>query len=155
MAGVCLVVRATDRPHALGAKRGDLICARPFDDPKELQWGTAEGLPNFVRIYLHGVRPAKVLRFVVPEYEGGVEPFLQDGSPNPLFGDAPRKVVRKRRWRLLVNNLPLSVRNKLLASGELHVGGPTPDVTWEQVRDRIQDARTLATLGSVPVSDLA
>lgn len=133
-------------------KRGDVVAIRPIEDLKigggEGDWGRLEVMPRFCKVYLwitDAVRE-KVEKYLRPEYENGVEPPF-----NEILYPTPPPVTKLRAWRVLASTAPDAIRQKIIATGELHVGGPTPDVTWKQIRAYVQrklDLKTEADLAT-------
>jgi hypothetical protein len=116
-----------DKDAAGCYKRGDPVMVR--DDGHT--WGTEETRAPinggvFVIIKLPGVLRSKVEKYVVS---------LKDDLD-------PTRDVRRRLWRVVVDELPVGVRNQLRDTG-------TYTTTWTQVRNFIENKVTLARETSV------
>lgn len=108
-------------------KRGDFVTVQP-DGHK---WGKKETLPHFVVVKIPGIDPKIVRELVQPQIED------DDGVPTykGIPGNEPVPAVfRRRRWRLLVHNLPATIKQTLLTNGEI-------TVTPSQVRNYIRRIR--------------
>ena len=89
------------------------------------EWGAKEGLPNFVKVKIPGLS-ADVVRDLIDEQR-------EDDSGNDTGG-----IFRRRRWRVRVADIPATIRNTLLTTGEV-------TVTRAQIRNyvsRIRDGLT-------------
>lgn len=106
-------------------KRGMIVEVREDGAPR----GTAEWWPVFVWIMVPGI-PADVIR----KY---MEPEL-----SALTGD----VTRRRRWQIQWASLPLAVRNKFQATGQITIKAGdysgAYDYTWAQVKGSFRDLQT-------------
>ncbi len=82
---------------------------------------------HFVIVKIPGVSVAQVERVVDRQTEDdtGVEQVDAGGTP---------KTFRRRRWRVLVDNIPNAIKNQLLTNGEV-------TVTPVQVRKYVQRIR--------------
>jgi hypothetical protein len=109
-----LLVMARDNAHGDATtdrrgcyKRGDVVAVMPDGH----QWGAKEGLPRFVRIKVPALT-ADVVRGLADEQsedDAGIEP-----QPDP----AADRTYRRRRWRVVLADLPLARRNELQNTGE-------------------------------------
>lgn len=112
-------------------KRGDPVVVREDGHV----WGAKEGLPNFVVVKIPGVAAAKI--------EALLEAQTEDDAGNPLQDETglPR-VFRRRRWRVLVDGVPSTIRNKLLTTGSV-------TVTPTQVRNYVRRVRDNTQFGDL------
>jgi hypothetical protein len=95
-------------------------------------WGSSEGLPNFYILKLPGVSVDKVQHFINPETEdGGL-----DYRGRPIIN-----MVRRRVWKIFIEDLPQATINKLNNTGEIIIS-PAGDYTWTQVRNYIKKITT-------------
>jgi hypothetical protein len=101
-------------------------------------WGRLEGLPNFFLMKLPGVSVSKVLQFIESDDR-------DQGETDPVSGDPILTPYRRRLWKLLIDNVPAGVKQKVADTGELVIGGGAgADYTWAQVRTFIKNQRTNA-----------
>jgi len=121
-----LLIKAVDHTHPdpvvdrQGAyKRGMIV--RVEEDG--FQWGTKEGLPKFVLVKITGLAAKKVRGLVSPQDEDDIG-VSQD----------PAQPFRRRRWRLLVDNIPNAIKIKLRDEGEV-------TVTKTQIRNYLRRIR--------------
>lgn len=96
-------------------KRGDIVDVRPDN----FEWGKEEGLPTFVKVKILGLAVSTVKQFMESE--------VGDGFVIPL-----ETVVRRRKWNVLVDNVPAQIKQTLLTTGEV-------TVTLTQVRNYIKN----------------
>jgi len=91
--------------------------------------GTLEKWPAFAWIMVPGIPADTVRKYMQPELSA-------------LTGE----VTRRRRWRIRWADLPLAVRNKLQATGQIVIkaGDYTGayDFTWSQVKVYFRDLQT-------------
>lgn len=123
-------------------KRGFPVVVQPdghewgLEESKQawLAAGRAEaGWPgHFVIVKIPGVTVAQVERVIEPQAEddSGVPTLEEDGITSRIF--------RRRRWRVLVDDIPAAIRNQLLTNGEITV---TPTQVRNYVK-RIRDNMT-------------
>lgn len=109
-------------------KRGDPVMAR--EDDGSWSPGTQEVWPDFAWLWLHGVSLAKVGRFLFEEHD------TADGVRT-----ATSSRVRRRLYSLELDSVPQGIRDIVAATSRLVVGGPSPDVTWTQVRNFIRNKK--------------
>ena len=102
-------------------KRGDPVVVQPDGHV----WGRKEGLPRFVVVKIPGVSVATV--------EALVQPQTEDDSGNPAA-----VTFRRRRWRVLVDNLPAGIKQTLAQTGEITVTPAQVRNYVRRVRDNIQ-----------------
>jgi hypothetical protein len=129
-----ILLMAINKTHSVPAKdaagcykRGDPVIVR--DDGHT--WGSQEAKApinggSFVIIKLPGVPRAKVEKYLASQKDD-----LE-----------PTRDVRRRLWRVVVDELPAGVRNQLRDTG-------TYTTTWNQVRNFIENKVTLARETSV------
>lgn len=112
-------------------KRGYPVCVQPDGH----QWGTKETLPRFVVVKIPGVSVAQVERVIDAQTEddSGVEQVDDEGR---------LKTFRRRRWRVLVDNIPAAIRNELLTTGSV-------TVTPTQIRNYVRRVRDNAQFGDL------
>lgn len=96
-------------------KRGDPVVIKPDGH----EWGAEERLPKFVVVRITGVTVAQVEKYLQAHEIDGV-------------------VQRRRLYRLLLDDVPLAIRNQLRDTGFV-------EVTFQQVRNFIQNKVTQAT----------
>jgi hypothetical protein len=128
-----ILIKAVDATHADPEKdrRGCYKRGMPVVVmPDGHAWGAEERLPRFVVLKLPGVAVAKVQQFIAQDHEG-------------------EALYRRRLWKLFVDEIPLAVRNKLVAQGYITIG-PGGDFTWTQVRNYIRNLRTNALAPAAP-----
>ena len=101
-------------------KRGDIVVVMPDGH----MWGTSETLPDFVVVKVPGVDHERAQQLIESEVE--IDPETGERIP-----------VRRRRWNIKVDDVPLAVRKALRNNGEV-------TVTWNQVRNFVQNKLTLA-----------
>lgn len=99
-------------------KRGDIVTIHPDNHI----WGDQEGLPTFIKIKIPGLT-VDMARKVT---EQGMD--LVTGEVMTV----------RRKWNLLIDSIPTSIKNNLLNKGEV-------TVTVEQVRNFIQNKITMET----------
>lgn len=97
-------------------------------------WGRKEGLPNFVLLKLPGVSVERVRRFIEPDREA--DGLREDGNERT-------RIVRRRLWRIFVEDIPASVSNRWLSQGSITIG-PDGDFTWTQFRNYLRNLRDLS-----------
>jgi hypothetical protein len=114
-----------DKDARSSYKRGDIVVVMPDGH----QWGTLETLPEFVVVKVTGLDHERAQQLIEPEVE-----------INPETGE--RIPVRRRRWNIKVDDVPLAVRKALRDNGEV-------TVTWNQVRNFVQNKLTLAVADEV------
>lgn len=155
MANAAILVRLTGTAHADPAKdrrgcwkRWDPVAVYPFEGGAVP--GSEERPPAFFWLLLFGASAAKARRFLQEEFD------TADGLPAQTTG--PEQVrYRRRLYRCGDDTIPAGVMNTILSTGRLRVGGPTPDVTWTQLRAYVRNKRTNQTeeqLGTT-IEDLA
>jgi len=139
MATVAVLIRLKTNTHADTTKdvrgcykRGDPVIAR-IDDGT---WspGAQEVWPDFAWLWLHGVSLAKVERFCFEEHD------TSDGVRT-----ATSSRVRRRLYRIELDSVPQGIRDIVEATSRLVIGGPSPDVTWAQVRAFIRNKKSNQT----------
>ena len=99
-------------------KRGDVVDVRPDG----FKWGNGEQWPMFAKVKIPGLDPATVKQFMDSE--------MGDG-----FVIAADVVVRRRKWNILVDNIPLIIKQQLQTSGEI-------TVTLTQIRNYIKNKQS-------------
>ncbi|MFN3075352.1 MAG: hypothetical protein ABT940_00445 [Alphaproteobacteria bacterium] len=101
-------------------KRGDVVAVLPDGHV----YGRLETLPTFVKVKIPGLAVATAQNWVRPEMD---------------LTDPLKPVMLKRRlWRVRVDDIPAAIRNTLITTGEV-------TVTLTQVRSYIQNKTTLET----------
>lgn len=143
MATVAVAIFLANNTHADSAKdlrgcwkRGYVVDAYDVgargwaDDGSVLPPCAEMVLPKFAWLYLYGVSLAKVKRFVAEQHD------TSDGIPA-----SGSKIARRRLYRVEVDSIPLAIRNIVLNTGRLNVGGPNANVTWNQVRGFIRNLK--------------
>ncbi len=98
-------------------KRGDVVDVHP---PAWVP-GNKEGLPQFSRLLVNDKPVPFLAKYLLSEEEPSVDP------EDPM----PRR-IRRRLYRIDIENLPPPVRNGLNNSGEA-------DINWLALRSRIID----------------
>lgn len=97
-------------------KRGDIVVVMPDGH----LWGSKEGLPDFVIVKVPGVDHERARKYLAQE------------------------PVLRRRFRIRVDDVPLTIRNQLRDTGQV-------TVTWTQVRGYLRDKITsLDETGAAP-----
>jgi hypothetical protein len=99
-------------------KRGDIVVVKPDG----WQWGSAEGLPIFVKVKIPGLAVNTAESWIVRQVSGA----------------DPTITVKRRLWGVKVESIPIGIRNELLANGEV-------TVTLTQIRNFIENKVTLET----------
>lgn len=133
-----ILIKAVDATHSDPDKdrRGCYKQGMPVVvQPDGHQWGSAEGLPNFVILKLPGIPVDKVQKFIDQDVvDNGV-----DGEGRPI-----RETYRRRLWKIDWASLPAGARNKLLNDGEITIGplAQGGDYTWNQFRNFLKNQRT-------------
>ena len=112
-----------DTDHRGCYKAGMIVEERADNAPR----GTLEKWPAFAWICIPGIETLG--KYTQPELSA-------------LTGE----VTRRRRWRIRWADLPVGVRNKLQATGQIVIkagdySGPY-DYTWAQVRNYFRDLQT-------------
>ena len=102
-------------------KRGDPVVV--MDDGHE--WGKEERLPKFVVVKIPGLSVAKAKKYI--------QPIL--GIPD---AEGERPMIRRRLFRILLDDVPNLIKQKLRDTGEV-------TVTMTQIKNYIQNKDTLAT----------
>lgn len=109
-------------------KAGMVVEVREDGAPR----GTSEKWPQFAWIRIPGIAADVVRKYMEPQYAG-----IPTEQP---------EVYRRRRWQLRWSELPLAVRNKFTAKGEIVIKvGAYPgayDYTWSQVKGYFRDMQT-------------
>ena len=125
MAIAQILIRLQDNADA-GFLRGDVVGVFP----EAHQFGRGETGPNFAVVRIKGASPGKLKSYSRPH----IERFrrVEDGEEEVT-------VLAQRRWRIDVDSLPGSVRQKLDSQFLLEVG---PDLTWKQLSRYIVDKPT-------------
>lgn len=118
-----ILVMARDSPSR-AYRRGDIVTIQADGH----EWGRLEGLPDFYLLKVPGVSVTRLERYVA------------DWTDTLNLG--PRRL-----WRLVVDEIPAAIRNKLLTTGALTIG---VDVTRAQVEARLRrkDTEVVADLTS-------
>ncbi|OHD24869.1 MAG: hypothetical protein A2Y38_16170 [Spirochaetes bacterium GWB1_59_5] len=106
-------------------KSGMIVEVREDTSPR----GTLEKWPAFAWITVPGIPADTVRKYMQPELSA-------------LTGE----VTRRRRWQIRWSELPVGVRNKFQATGQITIkaGGylGAYDYTWAQVRGYFRDLQT-------------
>jgi hypothetical protein len=125
-----IIVKAVDStsPNPLSSKRGHLIAVRPDG----WQWGSGEGLPNFVFVKIPGISVDTVRKYIQAWFD----------NSNP---DEP-VVKSKYLWQLLIDTMPQAAIKKFKNQGEVVISaggynGPS-DYTWTQVKVYFRNLQT-------------
>lgn len=134
-----ILIKATNATHSDPDKdrRGCYKVGMPVVvQPDGHQWGSAEGLPNFVILKLPGISVEKVKQFI--ESDVVQNGFEEDGFTPKM------ETYRRRLWRIRVASIPAAVRNKWLTDGEITIGnvGQGADYSWAQFRQFLKNERT-------------
>lgn len=110
-----------------GWKRGDIVEIHPDG----WEWGKEERLPKFVVVKIPGL-PSEQARtkYMESDYR---DTGLLDPDGRPI-----QKLHARRKFRVLMDNIPANIRNKLLRDGVVAV-------PWETVKSYIQNKITLQT----------
>lgn len=123
-----ILIKAVDAAHADPEKdkqgcykRGDPVVV--MDDGHE--WGKEERLPKFVVVKIPGLSVAKAKKYI--------QPIL--GIPD---AEGERPMIRRRLFRILLDDVPNLIKQKLRDTGEV-------TVTMTQIKNYIQNKDTLAT----------
>lgn len=123
-----ILIKAVDAAHADPEKdkqgcykRGDPVVV--MDDGHE--WGKEERLPKFVVVKIPGLSVAKAKKYI--------QPIL--GIPD---AEGERPMIRRRLFRILLDDLSNLIKQKLRDTGEV-------TVTMVQIKNYIQNKDTLAT----------
>lgn len=131
-----LLIKAIDATHpdpeidkAGCYKAGDVVVV--MEDGHE--WGRKEGLPNFVVLKIPGADPERIRDLVNPQKEDDTGAVQLDEDQRP-------RIFRRRKWRLLVSNLPLTVRQQLMTTGEFTATPAQVRNFIRRVRDNLQFA---------------
>lgn len=140
MATVAVAVFLANNTHADSAK--DRFCSKrgqPIDaydvgargwDDAELPPCSSMTLPRWAWLFLYGVSLAKVKRFIGEEHD------TADGLPAQ-----GSHLYRRRLYVLEIDTIPNAIRNIVLNTGRLNVGGPNANVTWNQIRAYIRNVK--------------
>lgn len=112
-------------------KRGDIVVVMPDGHA----WGAKEGLPNFVKIKIPGLNHETVRELIDEQQEDDAGNPLLDNEGSPL-------TFRRRRWRVLVDSIPTTIRNQLRDFGEV-------TVTRAQVRNYVKRIRDNLTFDKI------
>ena len=123
-----ILFMAIDRTHADPAKDAEGCYKR--GDPVVVmldghEWGKEERLPTFYLVKIPGLAVETAKKYIVPFY----------GIPD---GTGDRLTVRRRLFRLLIDDVPNSIKQQLKETGEV-------TVTMTQIKNYIQNKNTLAT----------
>lgn len=115
-----LLIKAIDATHSDPVKdkagcykRGDIVDVRPDG----FEWGREEGLPTFVKVKIPGLAVSTIKQFMESE-----------------MGDL-ETTVRRRKWNVLVDNIPVQIKQTLQTTGEV-------TVTLTQVRNYIKNKQS-------------
>jgi hypothetical protein len=119
-------------------KRGDVVVVMPDGH----QWGAKEGLPNFVKIKIPGLDHVAIAELASEQDEDDAgQPYYEPGSA--ILAEGPvLSIYRRRRWRILVDNIPVTIRNKLRDTGEA-------TVTRAQIRNYVKRIRDNLTFNKI------
>jgi hypothetical protein len=112
-------------------KRGDIVVVMPDGH----EWGAKEGLPNFVKIKIPGLDHETVRELIDEQREDDAGTLLFDDDGQPIL-------FRRRRWRLLVDSIPTTIRNQLRDFGEV-------TVTRAQIRNYVKRIRDNLTFDKI------
>ena len=125
MAEVLCMARSSTHADSAKDREGSYKKGMPVVvKPDGFAWGAEELRPPaqggvFVRIRVSDKSVAKVEKFIEEELSGGNH-------------------FRRRRWRILTDNLPAGVRSQLNNTGFY-------SATWAQIRDYVEEITTQAT----------
>lgn len=108
-------------------KRGDPVTVQPDGHP----WGAKEGLPRFVVVKIPGVSVEQVRDVIQEQTESDQGAALTDDDGLPV-------TFRRRRWRVLVDNVPQQIRRTLAQTGEVTVTPAQIKNYVRRVRDNAQ-----------------
>jgi len=98
-------------------KRGDVVVVMPDGNV----WGKAEGLPKFVIVKVPGLPVDQARKYVESEADA--------------TGD---NIITRRKFKLLVDDIPQALKNQLKAKGEV-------TVSWNQVKSYVKNKVTGVT----------
>jgi hypothetical protein len=87
------------------SRRGDIIAVFPDGHV----WGREEGLPNYVSVDLTGVPVDDIKKYMVPAYSAILGP------------NGEKQMLKKRKYNILIDNLPQAILNILAADGKITV----------------------------------
>lgn len=99
-------------------KRGDFVVVMPNGH----EWGKEEGLPKFVVVKIPGLSVEAAKKYIQSE----------EGEPD---ADGNRPILRRRLFRILIDDAPSTIKQQLMDTGEV-------TVTWEQVRNFVKNKLT-------------
>ncbi len=108
-------------------KRGDIVVVKPDG----FEWGAAETLPDFVLVKIPGVTVDKVQALTGMQTEDDAGTPLTDENGAPI-------TYRRRRWRVLVDNIPPAILNELKTTGEVTVTPAQIRAYVTRIRDSLQ-----------------
>lgn len=94
-------------------RRGDIVVVMPDGHV----WGRQEGLPKFYQVSIPGLSVELAKKVIESEM------------------DAENKFVARRKWGLLINNLPVLMQNKLQNEGRI-------EASIEQVKNYLKNKIT-------------
>ena len=105
------LVKAIDAVHADSVKdkrgcykRGDVVVVMPDGHV----WGKAEGLPKFVIVRVPGLAVDAARKYLESEMDAASE-----------------NIITRRKFKLLLDNVPISIKNQLKSTGEVTVSWTT------------------------------
>ena len=120
-----ILVKAMDATHSDPVKdlrgcykRGNIVDVRKDG----FEWGKEEGLPKFVKVKIPGLAVSTVKQFMDSE--------MGDGFIIPL-----ETTIRRRKWNILVDDIPAQIKQTLQTTGEVAV-------TLTQIRNYIKNKQT-------------
>jgi len=102
-------------------KRGDVVEIRPDG----AEYGTDEGLPNFVVIKVTGLTFEAAKKYMIQQYMGDVIGETPD----------PEVVTKRRKYRVRIDDVPAAILQTLRDVGEI-------TLTWTQVRNYLRNKAT-------------
>ena len=106
-------------------RKGDIIVVMPDGH----EWGKEERLPKFVVIKVPGMSVATAKKYIEPNE---IDTGLVDRD-----GERIIKLVNKRKYNVLIDNIPEAVSNQLKTG--------VVEVSWDSVKSYVYDKAAMMT----------
>lgn len=138
MAEVLIALQSTSHPDPAIDRRGCWKAGMPVAvAPDGHEWGAREGLPRFFVVRLPGIEVDQIRGYVQEEYD----PEDYQPTSNRVTGEA--RVIRRREWQVMLDEVSGPMRDLILATGSITIGPPEAGghATWDQMRVRLWSHR--------------
>lgn len=107
--------------------RGDIVVVMPDGH----EWGKEERLPKFVVVKVAGMSVETAKKYM--------EPQVVDSGLVDVGGKATPRMTSKRKWKILMDDVPTAVKTALMKSGVY-------ETSWSNIKTYIYDKANKVTL---------